>query len=144
MNLNKLFKKEAKYVVVFCVIEANTFNFISSKAIKPDTTKIQYGDKKVFIVDLENPTYRKGKTRFFCMDINAEQIHFKRTKENESVSPRVHSMILEDSIIEQLARATTIAPKVKFDIIALIIGLSIGALIGFIIKIFVPLPGVVP
>lgn len=141
MNIIKLFKKMNKYKVVFCVKEANSYNIDSSIWIKANTKTVKYGNKNEYIIDLENPTFINGNVRNFWIDINnSKQIHFEELKEIQSVSSRINYMILTDTIIEQLARATTMPPKIKFDFVALIIGVIVGVLVGFIIKIFIPLP----
>ena len=77
MNLKNL-KNRAKYIVIFCVKEANTYNAISAKVIKPSITSIRYDKEHVFDVDVESPTYRKGNTQFFWIDVNSAQIQFAR------------------------------------------------------------------
>lgn len=128
------------YYVVYCLREANSYEFMEFIPIKPNQKTIKYDEDNTFTIDIQNHTYRFGNNKYYCIDINSRQIHFEQLEENEFVSSKVNTMALEDAIIEQLARATTQPIQKKYDYIALLIGLVIGSLIGFIIKIFIPFP----
>lgn len=137
MNL-KIMNKN-RYIVVFCVREGNTYNFFRFKSIKANTKEIKFDKENHFKVDVENPTYRKADTRYFCMDINGKQLHFQDLKDFDFVSSRINKIIMSDQIILQLAKATTTPIQQTYDWKTAIIFLIIGCLIGFIIKIFVPI-----
>jgi len=155
MKIINLDKNKAKYLVAFCVKEGNTYRFEKIVHVKPNTKLIKYDKDNVFVVDIENPTYRVKNNQYFCIDINAKQVHMKQTKENqeikngnvsieqlqqhEFISSRITKMIFLDNIIEQLAKSVTKPIKQTYDYRALIFGLIIGALIGFIVKIFIPI-----
>lgn len=139
-SIKELLKiKNDKYVVRYCVRESNSYNIVKNVLITPTTKEIKYDKDNTFIVDIENPTYRDGNTRYYCIDLNSKQIHFEQLDTKEFVSSRINSLILVDKTIEQLAKATTTPIKSNYDYKALIIGIIIGALLGFIIKIFVPI-----
>lgn len=145
MNFNlRMLKTKRKYVVRFAVKEGSTYNFISAIPIKPDLERIKFGSKKVreYNIDIENPTYRIRETLYYCIDINAEQMKFEEINEEDVISPKMNKMILSDSVIYQLAKASISSIKQKYDYTALIIGLIIGALAGAL-TIFIILKGVV-
>lgn len=145
MNFNfKMFKSKKRYVVRFAVKEGSTYNFISAIPIKPDIEKIKFGTKKEreYAIDIENPTYRIRETLYYCIDINANQMKFEEINEEDAISPKMTRMILSDSLIYQLAKASISSIKQKYDYTALIIGLIIGALAGALIM-FIILKGVV-
>lgn len=131
--LMKYRKRTAKYIVIFCVKEANSYNFIKAISIKPDVKTVKHGKDKEYKIDIENHTYRKGNTLYYCVDINSQQIFFEQLKETEHTSPRMNKMIMSEAIIEQLARASSISLKHKYDYGALAIGLIIGGLLCLIV-----------
>ncbi len=138
MNLAK-FKKHNRYIVVFCVKEANSYSFMEFRNIAPNTTTIKYDKDNLFVIDIENPTYRSRETRYFCIDINGKQLYFKDLKSEDIISSKVNKMIMSDQIIYQLAKATTTPINQPYDWKTAIIFTIIGSLIGFIVKIFVPI-----
>jgi len=140
MKFKLLDKNRDKYVVVFCVREGNSFNCIKSVYIKPNQNRIKYDKENEFLIDIENHSYRRANVRFYYIDINAQQIYFEQLKDSDFITSRITKRIITDQIIEQLATATTTPIKQTYDYKALLIGAIIGALVGFIIKIFVPLP----
>lgn len=158
-SIFKKFKKE-NYIVNFCVREGNSYSIMKRVRIEPTTKKIKYDKDNTFIIDIENHAYRDRNKKYYCIDLNSKQINLKqkefeneeessningqvqleKLEEEDFLSSRVYNMVFEDTIIEQLATATTKPIKHKYDYTALLIGLVIGALIGFIVKIFIPFP----
>lgn len=155
MKIVNLNKNKSKYLVAFCIKEGNTYRFEKIVSVKPNTKLVKYDKDNVFVLDIENPTYRKGNNQYFCIDINSKQVHMETTKgsqeikdgnvsieelqQHDFISSRITKMIFLDNIIEQLAKSVTKPIKQTYDYKALIIGLVIGGLIGFIVKIFVPI-----
>lgn len=140
LNMLRPRVKNQRYVVVFCVKEGNSYNFFKFVSIKPNAKTIKYDKEHQYVIDIENHTYRKGNTRYYCIDINAKQINFENLEEEDSVSSRINAMIMSENIIEQLAKATTKPIEHKFDYLALFIGLIMGVLGGIIAGIFIPFP----
>jgi hypothetical protein len=138
----RLFSKRKNdfYRVDFCVKEADSYNVIESREIKPNQSTINYDEQNTFIIDIENHTYRTQNARVYCIDINGKQIHFKSIDKDQIITSQFNSLILNDEIVKQLAKATITPPERKFDYLALGIGAIIGGLIGFIAKIFIALP----
>lgn len=134
-----IFRERAKYLVNFCVKESNSYNFFKTVRIKPNTKKIKYDKEHVFLIDIENPTYREGSIRYYCIDVNAGQIHFKHLDEKEFMSSRINYTIFEEEIIMQLGKATTQPIESKYDWKSLIFGLVIGILGGLFGGIFIPI-----
>lgn len=125
-----IFREKARYIVVYCVKESNSYNFFKTKRIKPNTKVIEYDKNSVFVVDIENPTYREGNTRYYCIDINSEMIHFEQLEKDKFMTSRINSTIFQDEIIMQLGKATTQPIQSKYDWKAFIFGLLIGAFGG--------------
>ncbi|MFX0069872.1 MAG: hypothetical protein ACFFAO_02170 [Candidatus Hermodarchaeota archaeon] len=147
-------KDRIKHVVVFGIKEGNTYAFFKNIGIRPNTKLVKYDSDNVFVVDIENPTYKRGNIKYYCIDINSKQISFESKedgkvydgkikiediKESKVVSSKITKAIFLDEIILQLARATTKEPKQTYDYRALTIGAIIGGLIGFIVAIFLPI-----
>lgn len=139
-KIKLLDRNKEKYIVLFAVREGNSYNFIKSMYIQANTKRIKYDKENTYIIDIENHTYRKGNVRYYCIDVNAQQIYFEQLKDSKFITSRITKRIFSDEIIMQLAKATTTPIKQTYDYKSLIIGAIIGALIGFIVKIFVPLP----
>lgn len=151
-------KDKIKHVAVFGIKNGNTYDFFKNIGMKSNTKLIKYDKDNVFIIDIENPTYRRGNIKYYCIDINSQQIAFITKEKNKEkievkdgnisvedirdakvVSSRITKAIFLDEIILQLAKATTKPPKQTYDYKALLIGLVIGGLVGFIVKIFIPI-----
>jgi len=128
-----------RYVVAFCIKDGCSYNFQKVIAIKPINQTVKYDKDHEFIIDIEKHSYRKNNTRYYCIDINTEQIFFEQLDSSDVMSSRITKLIMTEQIILQLAKATTTPIKQTYDWKTLIIGLVIGALIGFIIKIFIPI-----
>jgi len=161
IKMKILNKDKSRYLVVFCIKEGLTYKFEKIVHIKPNTKLIKYGKEDLFIVDIENPTYRRRNTQYYCIDINSKQVHMKNENNEEIldgnnekvldgnikleelqqskyVSSRITKAIFMDKVIEQLAHAATKPVKQTYDYKALVIGLIIGGLICFIVGILLP------
>lgn len=139
--LKKLFKKnKQQYIVLFAIQDGNFYKVQEKRVIEPETTQINYDKNHTYTIDTSQYLFQDENKTYLLVDINAEQVLFHKKIDNDKiVSPKVNNMVLVDSVIEQLAKASK-QEKQKFDLTALFLGLAIGGLLGFIIKIFIQLP----
>lgn len=137
-RIKALSKDKGKYIVIFCVKEGSSYNFIQSKLIKPNTTKILYDKEHEFLIDIENHTYRKGNVRYYCIDVNSKQIFFEQLNGKNYMTSRLIKKIMVDETIMQLAKATTTPIKQTYDWKTFIIGLIVGGAVCLLIGLFIP------
>ncbi len=122
------FKK--KYIVILLVKEQSTYNVLLKKKILPTSNFIRY-NKKTYPINIDYPTYSKGLSLYYFIDIHKEkQLSFGKSK-NSTITPDVLDMIISQNIISQLTE--NLGSGFTLTLYNILIGLIIGSLIGFIV-----------
>lgn len=133
--MSNLLKIRKKYYAVFLIKEQNTYNVLRRKKFNPESKIIRYKKGNTHEVDVSIPTYSKGLSLYFLIDINEGQLEFGNHRKGK-VNPELIDMVMQQSIIKQL---TSNLSQQLFggQIMSVITALLMGGLVGFIIGAFV-------
>jgi len=127
-----MFNKKKRYLAIFLIKEQESFTIIGKKLFNPNNSSVSYKGK-AYIIQTDIHTYSKGLTHFYFIDMDTkQQLTFSKQPESNIIDTELVDSILSRKIIKQL---TSDLGKIDYRMIFfyLIIGLTIGGLIGFII-----------
>ena len=125
-----------KYVVIFMKIVAGVPHELKRKRIKPYITKVSFRNFSAPFI-IETPTYRRRNTYYYQFDIEKGQMFSVGTK--SPIDLAFMNLILEGSTIKQLVSSVE-RVKIGMVIIYMIMGIAMGAGLGYIIGNFAPMP----
>lgn len=140
--------KTKKYVAIFVLKEQGTFTKLAEKKFKATNTSVRYR-KRTFIIDTSFATYSIGLKQFFFIDLLNGQTYLekdsKKTKKLSqeekarqlklkqlTIDPEIADMLISRKIIAQLTTNLS-DTAMKINIMTLLIGGVVGALIGYMI-----------
>lgn len=126
-----MFNKRKKYLAVFLIKEQESYTIVGKKFFNPTINSIEF-QSNTYLINTSTPTYTKGLKLFFFMDISSKnQLLFVKTK-GKKVDTEIVDLIMSKKIIKQLTSELG-NTDFKTIILYLIIGLTIGGLIGYLI-----------
>ena len=129
------FKLNRKYFAIICVRENDLQNIIGFKRIKPTDKSFSF-KRKSFPIQIEFPTYIKGKKVFYFFNyLDESQLLFNDTSNKEIMNADIIDSILAKSIVNQLT--ANLNQKWKVELPMLIFSMVFGGLIGYIIASFI-------
>lgn len=103
-------------------------SYVKIKSFKISNNKdsVSYGDKS-YVIDFKQPAWRDGKKGVYLIDIDTGQLTFIAP---EKSFPELADQIFERKIVSQLVSSLQM-PGFSVQIIMILIGLVIGALLGY-------------
>jgi len=127
-----MFNKKKRYLAIFLIKEQNSFTIVGKKLFNPNNPEISYSGK-AYIIKTDKSTYSKGLTQFyFLIKDTKQQLLFSKHEKSDLIDTALVDSILSKKIIKQLTSDLG-NTDYRSIIFYLIIGLTIGGLIGFII-----------
>jgi len=127
-------KSQKKYFAVFTVNQNEVQNVIGLKRIKPTMEKVSFRNK-TFLLQIEYPSYIKGKKIFYFFNLKDGQLLFNKTSENSIINPEIIDSILSKSIINQLT--SNLNTKWKVELPMILCSAGFGGMLGFIIGSYI-------
>jgi len=145
--------KKKKYKIKFVIEEKGIYNVIGKKKLNPLNPWVRY-KKNAFLIDVNNPTYAQGLNLFFLIDVKGKSVKLTKQKrkkqkiEIEKKKKDLKSEILTTEVIEYDPDAVDLVIFKKIvrqlssglntnafvmNIITIIIGITIGGPIGWIL-----------
>lgn len=141
MFLNK--NKKYKYYAIFCKKEYGILKRLSKKKISATTKKVRY-KKGTYLLNMLFPTYARGLKVFYFLDVSGvqlltktmaeiknKQIVFRGNDKEPILTPEMMDKLVSQNIVSQLTSNLS-GDAIKMNIISIVLGLIIGALVGFI------------
>ena len=122
-----------KYIIKFLIKEYGIYTILKSKRFNPLDKEISFRDK-TYIIDVNNPTFKKTLKQFYFIDIDKTencQLIFHKDKKTSIITPEIMDLIVSKSIIKQLTSNLT-DTAFKMNLMYIIFGAIIGGLIGWI------------
>ena len=110
-----------------------TYTRRRKKRFNPNKTVISY-KKGSYPLDVSLPTYERGLKLFYFIEIGKAQLFFKENKNANIISPKVIDMVMSQKIVSQLTQNLS---GQGMNYLTLILGLFMGAMLGFIIAGYV-------
>lgn len=147
--------KKKKYKIRFVINEKGIYNVIGKKKLNPLKEWVRYKNK-AYLIDVNNPTYTQGLNLFFLIDVKGKSIELtkgkrklekieieKKKKKKDVISeilttaivdydPEAVDLVIFKKIVKQLSSNLN-ANAFVINLIAIIIGISIGGPIGWIL-----------
>jgi len=124
-----------RYIAVLLIKEHNDYTIIGKKVFNPTNKSIKFRNN-TYILNLGKRTFSKGLKQFYYVDITnktkTKQLVFIKPNENTEVDTEVIDMIISKKIIKQLTSELGITDY-KQIIFYVVIGLTIGGLIGYLV-----------
>lgn len=118
--------------ILFVQKISGTPTIIGRKGLKDGTSKITFR-KKTWDVDLGNPIYRRKKTIFYMIDVEAGQIS---SSCNEfMINPLLQKAVFKDELARQLTSALTKTGLLNVDVVSAIILIALGLFGGLFVGV---------
>lgn len=127
-------KNRKKYYAFFLLKREGTYTRLRKKRFNPNRTTLSY-KKGAYPLDVSKPTYERGLKLFYFIEIGKTQLFFQNDKTSSIISPKVIDMIMSQKIVSQLTQ--NLSGANKLNIMTLLLGVVMGAMIGFIIAGYV-------
>jgi len=129
-----MFAKKKKYFAFFLIKREGTYTRLRKRRFNPNRTVLSY-KKGSYPFDVSKPTYERGMKLFYFIEIGKTQLFFQNDKSSSMISPKVIDMIMSQKIVSQLTQNLT--GSNKMNILTLLLGAVMGAMLGFIIAGYV-------
>lgn len=144
--------KTKKYIAVFVVKEQEVHTILSKKKFKPTNTTVRFR-KHTYIMDVEIPTYSHGLYLYYFidlrkgqqilsddieieeeqdLDVDSEEYTNQLLLKAREIDPEITDMLISRKIISQLTTNLS-DTAMKINIMTLLIGGVIGAMVGYTI-----------
>ena len=129
-----MFKNKKKYYAFFLVKREGTYTRLRKKRFSPNKALLNY-KRGSYPLDVSKPTFERGLKLFYFIEIGKAQLFFSDTKNANLISPKVIDMIMSQKIVSQLTQ--NLSGSGKMNMLTLLLGLFMGAMLGFIIAGYV-------
>lgn len=127
-------KSYKKYYAVFTVNQNEVQNVVGFKRIKPTMNKVSF-KRKTFLLQIEYPSYIKGRKIYYFFNLKDGQLLFNKTSKESIINPEMLDSVLSRSIISQLT--SNLNTKWKVELPLMIFCMGFGGMIGFVVAGYV-------
>lgn len=131
--------RKDKRIVLFVTKISGIETVVKRKAMKPHEENIQFRGGTSFPFDINQPAFRNKQTFYYLVNIHTGQKTFDSSK--IPISIKLFDMIMRQEIVAQIVGALKKRPMFE-NIIMVLMGIGMGAGIGYIIGNFLPMTGV--
>lgn len=124
-------RNKDKYIVVLVILEGRIFKIHKSFNIKASTTQFSHPNG-VFLVNIQNPTYREGLKRYYYFNmISGVQISFRKLTK-AGYTPKDMKLLLGSHVISELVAGIG-KKKTAINFLQIAMALATGGAFGYII-----------
>lgn len=128
-------KTNKRYFAIITIRENELQNVIGFKTIKPTDKTFSFRNK-TFPIQIEFPTYIKGKKVYYFFNFNDEsQLLFNDTSSKSEMNADVIDSIIAKQIVNQLTAGLN--QKWKVELPMLLFAGGFGGMLGFVIATYI-------
>ena len=129
MDFLNFFKKDVKYIAIFCRKKNNTYYKLGKKKITDLTAKtIKLSKDNTYNLNLNFPTFNKKNTFYYFIDIDTNMPLLFNDLE-KIIDAKDFALVMNNKLMKVLT--TGLDPRRGgFHIVSIVIGLVIGFMVG--------------